>query len=491
MKLLTNRLGRLGATAATVGILLFGGAAVAQAAEIIVYSDAYYSGQSRRLTSDEPNLSTISMNDRISSARVVSGTWTVCTDVNYRGRCETLTGDVSNFATAGLNDRISSISLDRGRGSGGRGDRDAGITLYNHTDFGGDSVYVDNDQSRLGGSLNFNDRATSIRVHGGTWEVCSGNDYSGRCVRISDDVRDLRSLRLHNDVSSVRLVRGGSGGWGDGSWRDRRPGRGNQVILFEHTNYNGQSVGFHEDIPDLTRYGFNDRASSVQTPAGSWELCEHTNYRGQCWTIHTNEANLIPLGANDRISSMRRVDNTPGGGGGRRDGITLFEHTSYGGRQVNIDSDTPSLIGLNFNDVMSSLRVHDDTWELCEHVNYQGRCWRVSSDDANVVPDGYNDRISSVRRARGGGGGGGGRSEITVYEHTNYGGRSRTFSGSVDNLVGLGWNDEISSFRVRGTWEVCEHTNYGGRCQRFTSDEDNLVSIGWNDRISSIREIRR
>ncbi len=639
--------------------------AQAQAQELIVYSDTYYSGDSRRLNGDIDDLSDIGFDDRISSARVVSGTWTICTRRDFNGTCQSLTGDVSNFGTTGLNDRISSIRLDSRRG-GGRG-----VTLYDQSDYNGPSVHITDDVQRLGREYGFGNQASSIRVHSGTWEFCANGNYEGRCIRLSADEPNLRSLNLNNDISSLRQIAGGhddhhddtsdagvplprgeavlferdgfrgdrrsitgevpnlrTAGFNDrasslrlgGRWEvctdinyggrceiyrgdvsnlsteglnnqissmrpagfGRRRSRSG-IILFEHVEFSGDQESFNEDVPDLTRWGFNDITSSIQTPVGQWEVCEHANYRGRCWSVRGNERTLVPLGANDRISSVRRIDGGPGGGGGgpRRDDVMIFEHTNFGGRSLGFSEDVPSLASHSFNDMMSSLRinegrwqfcehtnyrgvcrtfaadednlvplgmndrvssfrqvtdgggggddhhegievfehadfngrnlsfhgdvpslvsfsfndqlssfhVHSGQWELCEHVNYGGRCWTYSASQNNVAPLGFNDRISSLRRA-GSGGGGGGRSEIVVYEHADFAGRNRTFSDSIQNLVGLGWNDVISSFRIQGgTWEICEHTNYGGRCQRYTSDENNLVSVGWNDRISSIREI--
>jgi hypothetical protein len=51
-----------------------------------------------------------------------------------------------------------------------------------------------------------NDRTSSIRVRRGVWQVCSDRDYRGRCEIIRGDVRDLKSLRLNDRISSVRRI---------------------------------------------------------------------------------------------------------------------------------------------------------------------------------------------------------------------------------------------------------------------------------------------
>lgn len=54
-------------------------------------------------------------------------------------------------------------------------------------------------------SSSFNDKASSVQVNGGVWELCEDRDYGGRCVTISSNVSDLGSYGLRNRVSSVRL----------------------------------------------------------------------------------------------------------------------------------------------------------------------------------------------------------------------------------------------------------------------------------------------
>jgi hypothetical protein len=50
------------------------------------------------------------------------------------------------------------------------------------------------------------DRTSSIRVRRGVWQVCSDRDFRGRCEIIRGDIRDLRSLRLNDRISSVRRI---------------------------------------------------------------------------------------------------------------------------------------------------------------------------------------------------------------------------------------------------------------------------------------------
>jgi hypothetical protein len=58
------------------------------------------------------------------------------------------------------------------------------------------------------------DRARSVQVYGGTWELCDGSSRNARCVTVTQNVPDLRSLGLRNGVEIAREV----GAQGRNSW---------------------------------------------------------------------------------------------------------------------------------------------------------------------------------------------------------------------------------------------------------------------------------
>jgi len=197
----------------------------AAAGEISLFTDADYRG--RPLTLREPvlNLDRIGFNDRASSAIVRSGTWEICEHKDFGGRCIVLgPGEYRMFD--GFNDQASSVrELERGRGGDGyrdrdrrhddggwdrRGSRDDGrrgppVELFADRRFGGEGIMLDNDVHSLR-SRNFNDRAGSIIVRDGEWQVCEHDDYRGRCV-VYGPGRHPLPRGLDGMVSSVRRVR--------------------------------------------------------------------------------------------------------------------------------------------------------------------------------------------------------------------------------------------------------------------------------------------
>lgn len=96
------------------------------------------------------------------------------------------------------------------------------VTLYSEPGFRGDRVTVHDDVSSLAKLPPWNDRARSVIVHSGTWEICKDKKYDhcqtfvgGARIADTSGVKNLRG-----GISSLREV-GGDRHWGDGRWDDR------------------------------------------------------------------------------------------------------------------------------------------------------------------------------------------------------------------------------------------------------------------------------
>ncbi len=86
----------------------------------------------------------------------------------------------------------------------------AQVTFYEGEDYRGRAFTTTQAQRdfRNGG---FNDRASSMVVDGGRWEVCEDAGYRGRCVTLRPGAyQSLKQLGVNNRVSSARLVRAGA-----------------------------------------------------------------------------------------------------------------------------------------------------------------------------------------------------------------------------------------------------------------------------------------
>jgi Beta/Gamma crystallin len=80
----------------------------------------------------------------------------------------------------------------------------ADLTLYSDDGFQGRPLNVVIDMPQLG-SLNFNDRASSIVIEKGAWVLCTGEDFSGKCVTLEPGrYGSLKDLGLDDAITSVR-----------------------------------------------------------------------------------------------------------------------------------------------------------------------------------------------------------------------------------------------------------------------------------------------
>jgi len=201
---------------------------------ITVYEHPDFRGDSVTFRNEVADLREHALNDRISSLEVDGNqAWEVCRDVHFGGGCRVFQGTIDDLRSEGWNDRISSmraVGYARGRSNRGgvwgnprgndnrgsgwlgnprdnRNTRNSRLVLFDRPNFRGGSRDVLNSAANLGSA---GDRVRSVRVYGGTWELCEGAFRNARCVTVSDNVPDLRSLGFRDGVTSAREVAGQS-----------------------------------------------------------------------------------------------------------------------------------------------------------------------------------------------------------------------------------------------------------------------------------------
>ncbi|MFN5349409.1 MAG: beta/gamma crystallin-related protein [Polaromonas sp.] len=185
----------------------------------------------------------------------------------------------------------------------------AQVTFFQDNNFQGSAFTTQRavgDFQRFG----FNDRASSVVVTGQRWEVCDGQRFSGQCVVLRPGrYPSLAAMGLNDRVSSVRAV-SSNARVGDERYAPLPvTGQGSaQVVFYENENYQGRSFTAQTQIEDFTRYGFNDRASSVVVLGDRWEACNDVRFGGRCVVLRPGRyPSLAAMGMNDRVSSVRDV----------------------------------------------------------------------------------------------------------------------------------------------------------------------------------------
>ena len=186
------------------------------------------------------------------------------------------------------------------------GHASAAITLFSHDDFHGKRVTLVQPAPDFR-DFNFNDRASSVIVEGEPWEVCQDVGFRNRCaILVPGSYPNLAAVGLGDLLSSARPAR-----------REppppppvpvAPPPPSGDILFFEHPGFHGRELATSGEIDNMTRYGYNDRASSVIVLEGRWEVCDDAGFGGRCMILRPGRyPDLRAMGLNDRISSVRRV----------------------------------------------------------------------------------------------------------------------------------------------------------------------------------------
>lgn len=268
---------------------------------ITIYRDENFRGESATFRFDVPDLKQFGFNDRITSLRIPPGEyWEACELPNYKGRCQVFSGEERNLRQVGWTDRISSLRRVRGAVTLPPQSGKYGIVLYDEPLFRGRSVSVKDSVENLR-SVRFHDRAESVRVVSGAWELCTEPRFR-KCQTVSRDVAHLSTLGLNKKLSSVRPT-----AWRDegGAYSPAYPDEA-RLVLFEEAGYRGRSVTLDRASSDLA--GFGGRAQSLQVISGTWLVCDRPGFSGRCQQVSESVPDLDRWGLAARVWSARPVD---------------------------------------------------------------------------------------------------------------------------------------------------------------------------------------
>src|SRR6185436_15591046 len=114
-----------------------------------------------------------------------------------------------------------------------------------------------------------------------------------------------------------------------------------QVTFYEHQSFQGQSFTTEQQLGNLERNGFNNRASSVEVRGEAWQVCDGAGYSGKCVDLRPGRyPTLGAMGLNDSISSVRPVNRDsrsdgnrypPAANQGAAGQVTFYENQGFQG----------------------------------------------------------------------------------------------------------------------------------------------------------------
>ena len=363
----------------------------------------------------------------------------------------------------------------------------ANVTFYESENFGGRQISGNQPMPNFR-ALDFNDRARSAIVDGGSWEVCVGTGFDNGCTVLQPG-RYPTLGDWSKRISSARPTEAGP--------VTRMPVAG--ITFYESENFTGRQVAAEGPLPNFRDVDFNDRARSAIIEGGPWQVCVGTQFNGDCTVFRPGR--YPTLGEwSKKISSARPVSQpvaampaplfAPGSAGG----IIFFESEDFRGRQFMIDQPDPRFGRSHASDRAQSAVVEGGAWEICADSDFRGDC-RIFAPGRYAELGGLSGHISSVRPAydqrsalpRDGMRGG---ASATLFSGPNMTGRAFALGGDrAGNLDAL-FNDRASSLRVdRGYWIFCSDANMRGECRTFGPGEYAHLSPELDNRISSGRRI--
>ena len=343
---------------------------------ITVFVDRDFRGAAATYRGDMPNLARTEFNDRVSSIRVGAGEeWEVCEHENYRGRCVVITGEESDLRRNEWDDMISSVRRVRS----GYPDPDPNpgrqpyIILHTDTNYRGNQTrYTD----RTNNLFAMNNRAESITVGRGEWQVCEGIGFGGRCVTLNRSIANLSSLGMSDRIRSVRPL-------GDNV---PDPGSGAYIVLFDQVNFRGTPTNYNSVQTSIFK-----RARSITLGSGTWQICEGQNFTGRCETISRSVSNLTPYSIGNTIRSVRPIGFVPPRPTPNLY-IVIFDQENYRGNPTNYNRSESSI-----NVRAESITVGAGVWEVCSERNFAGSCETISQSMPNLRNTDLRNRIRSVR----------------------------------------------------------------------------------------------
>ncbi len=271
-------------------------AAATQAmAQVTFFEQDGFRGRSFTTERQVNNFERFGFNDRASSVVVAGENWEACENAQFGGRCVVLRpGQYPSLAAMGLNNRVSSVRAAQNAAPAPAAPQ---VTFYENENFTGRTFTTDQQVKNLNGKQ-FNDRASSVVVAGGPWELCENNRFRGRCVVLQPgQYPSMRAMGLNDRVTSVRLA------------ENTAPAAvASKITIYENEGFTGRTLVSSDAVDNFDRNRFNDRASSVVVVGGPWELCENVQFGGRCFVLQPGQyPSLAATGLNDRVSSARAV----------------------------------------------------------------------------------------------------------------------------------------------------------------------------------------
>jgi hypothetical protein len=259
---------------------------------ITLFDKTDFRGKAVTFREEVYDLASRGFNDKATSVRVGAGEqWEVCEDANFRGRCIVISGEERDLGVNGWNNKISSVRPVGGGPAPAPGGGE--IVLFTKPNFGGFAGIYRTANTELRMS------ARSVKIGQGTWQICDGLRFTGRCITLTQSVMDLGPFNIGRPIRSLRPL-------GIVPPAPVPPIRDWYIVLFDQMDYRGGSARYNRPQSNISK-----RAMSATIGQGVWEICDGRNYTGRCTTLTQSVPSLQVFNIGSTIRSVRPVGPRP------------------------------------------------------------------------------------------------------------------------------------------------------------------------------------
>jgi len=193
------------------------------------------------------------------------------------------------------------------------------IRLYERPDFQGRSL-VTYDRIAAVERQGLGDTASSVVVADGTWEVCTDDNFRGRCTQLLPGSYAGLDISLNGRIASVRQV-----GFAEPPRRIvtvpqpyvaplpivEPPLVTGRAVLFEDPNFGGARAVFDRGVAnDMDWAHFTNpthRATSMRIESGTFVVCTDIAFQGECRVLGPGAYPQLPGPLVTGIASARQV----------------------------------------------------------------------------------------------------------------------------------------------------------------------------------------
>jgi hypothetical protein len=286
--------------------------------DIVIFADRNFQGQGQILAEGRYNDTQLSIgNDNMSSIKIPQGfTVRLFENGGYDGSFVDLKSEVSDLNTINWDNRVSSIQVFKGNPPTNTSTGNAAI-LYQHSNYGGRNISL-GEGKYTAKDFPLAQDLTAISLSRGFYiRLFEQDNFQGNSIDISTNIRDLGEMGWNDKAMSLEIIRGtapnqqfnnNNNTWGNAN--NNNWVNANEVIIYQYTNYSGKMMNLQEGNYGTLRnmnVGNYD-ISSIRIPMGfTVRLYARENGQGSFVDITQDMDNLSRIGWDNRAMSVQVV----------------------------------------------------------------------------------------------------------------------------------------------------------------------------------------